>query len=182
MMDVTYRRLSGSDASAEVASLVDPYFAAYAEDPDIGHSIYAREAFLTRTKRQAGSEGFRLVVARAGDRVVGFSFGLPFPAGRWWRGDSTSEPPAEILNVDKFSVIELVVIPEYQGQGLASRLMKFVLEGRQEPFAMLLADKEGHARSIYDRWGWRAVQRLRPASDVPSLDVLVLPLRSESAS
>jgi GNAT superfamily N-acetyltransferase len=174
MADFALRRLDGDKTLPVLDILADAYLLAYADDPDIGHSIYARDAFIERTSGQAKSPDFTLIAAYAGDQLAGFSFGLPFPAGRWWRGGSNTEPPAELVSANKFAVIELVVLPDFQGQGLATRLMQALLENRPEPYAMLLADQEGHARSIYDQWGWQAVQRLQPAEDVAALDVLVL--------
>lgn len=171
-----FRRLSGADALIVLDELADVYMAAYANDPDIGRSIYARDAFIERTAGQAKSDGFLLVAVYCSNRLVGFSFGLPFLRGRWWRGDSNTAAPPNLLNVDKFAVIELVVLFDFQGRGLASRLMRELLADRPEPYAILLADQEGHAQSIYKRWRWKSVQRLRPSPDVPALDVLALEL------
>lgn len=169
------RHLDSTHILTIMDDLANAYQIAYSDDPDIGHSIYAREAFVERTSAQAKSPGFKFVAAYNGDQMAGFSFGLPFSAGRWWRGDSDTEPPPGIANSDKFAVIELAILPEFRSQGLATRLMRSLLDDRPEPYATLLADQHGHARSIYERWGWRAVQRLRPAPDVPPLDVLVRP-------
>ncbi|MCO6003502.1 GNAT family N-acetyltransferase [Actinoallomurus purpureus] len=177
MTNVSVRQMNGEQTVPLLGELADVYLVAYADDPEIGHSIYARDSFIERTHRQAGSPGFKLVAAYANDEIAGFSFGLPFSPGRWWRGESHTLPPADILAAEKLAVIELVVAPAFRGRGLATQLMRCVFEGRSEPYAMLLADQSGHARSIYDRWGWRAVQRLQPAPDVAALDVLVLSLR-----
>lgn len=153
------------------------YIEGYADDPDIGRSIYAQDAFIERTTRQASSKSFSLVTAESSDgSLKGFSFGLALPAGRWWSGDSDDEPPGEVLRHSKFAVIELVVLPSFRRLGLATRLMEALLSDRAEPWATLLADKTGHAREIYDAWGWQRVGSIRPAADVPTLDVLVLPL------
>lgn len=172
------RRRNGAIAIQLMDALADAYMEGYADDPDVGHSIYARDEFVRRTTRQAAGPGFVLVTAHAEDRWAGFSFGLHFPAGRWWAGDADGEPPGEVKQADKFAVIELVVLPAARGVGLATELMKAVLADRSEPWATLLADQEGKARSMYDRWGWRRTGVLRPAPDVPPLDVLVRRLDS----
>jgi GNAT superfamily N-acetyltransferase len=167
------RRHDGHAAAQMLEQLADAYMAGYADDPDIGHSIYARDAFLNRTARQAAAPGFVLITAHAGEDWAGFSFGMHFPAGRWWAGKWTAEQPEELQAAEKFAVIELVVLPASRGVGLATELMTAVLADRTEPWATLLADQEGRARDMYDRWGWKRVGTVRPAPDVPLLDVMV---------
>jgi GNAT superfamily N-acetyltransferase len=131
---------------------------------------------VARTARQAASPGFVLITAHAGEQWAGFSCGLHFPAGRWWAGEWEDDQPEAILAAEKFAVIELVVLPPARGRGLATKLMTAVLADRPEPWATLLADQEGRARDIYDRWGWKRVGTVRPAPDVTPLDVLARPL------
>lgn len=171
------RRRGGDEALRAMGELADAYMVGYADDPDVGRSIYARDAFVERTTRQAHSPGFVLVTAHDGGQWAGFSFGMRFPAGRWWAGTWDREQPAELLAAEKFAVIELVVLPAARGQGLATELMAAVLDDRPEPWATLLADQEGHARDMYARWGWERVAAIRPAPDVPALDVLTRDLR-----
>ncbi len=171
------RRHDGAAALRLMDRLTDAYIEGYAEDPDAGRSIYARDAFVTRTTGQAVRPGFVLVTAHSGDDWCGFSFGLPFGVGRWWAGALEGEAPRDVVAGGKFAVIELVVLPAARGVGLATELMTAVLDGRPEPWATLLADQEGKARSIYARWGWTQAGIARPAPDVPPLDVLIRPLR-----
>ena len=174
------RRHDGPAAAHTMERLADAYMEGYADDPDIGHSIYARDAFVDRTTRQAAAPGFVLITAHADDRWAAFSFGMHFPAGRWWAGEWEVDQPQDILSVEKFAVIELVVLPHERGRGLATRLMAELLADRPEPWATLLADQEGRARNMYDRWGWKRAGVVRPVPDVPPLDVLVRPLKQQS--
>lgn len=174
------RRHNGPETIDLIDQVADVYVKGYADDPDIGHSIYARDEFTQRTTRQAHAVGFVMVTAHSHGQWRGFSFGLPFPAGRWWAGELEDQPSDELLMSDKFAVIELVVLPTARGVGLATQLMSAILQGRPEPWATLLADQAGHARSIYDRWGWERLSTIRLAPDVPPLDILVRPLRSSS--
>ena len=177
MSAVNLRRHNGPAAARMMKQLADAYMEGYADDPDVGHSIYARDAFVDRTTRQAAGPGFVLITAHTDDQWAGFSFGMHFPAGRWWAGEWEGDQPPDILTAEKFAVIELVVLPPARGRGLATKLMAEVLADRPEPWATLLADQEGRARDMYDRWGWKRAGVLRPAPDVPPLDVLVRPSR-----
>ena len=172
MLDWALRRLDGGETLSMLDELAGAYVEGYADDPDAGRSPYTPEDFLERTTGQARSPGFTLIAGYSAAELAGFSFGLPFPAGRWRRG-AEGEPPAELLNVDKFAVIELVVLPPFRDQGLAGRMFRALLADRPEPYATLVAEKQGRARAMYDRWGWRATQSVRPSPDVAKLDVLV---------
>jgi GNAT superfamily N-acetyltransferase len=172
MPDWTLRRLDGEETLGMLDELADAYIEGYADDPDAGRFPYTRDAFVERTTGQARSPGFTLIAGHWAAELAGFSFGLPFTAGRWWRG-AEGEAPAELVNTDNFAVIELVVLPRFRDQGLAGRLFRTLLADRPEPYATLVAEKRGRARAMYDRWGWRAVQSDRPSPDVAELDVLV---------
>lgn len=179
-MDIELKRRTGAEAAATAEELTDLYVAVYAEPPYGGGSIYARDAFIERTTRQASQDGFALITAHAGGQLVGFSFGLPFEAGSWWAGIVEPDPPAEIVEPPKFAVIELVVAPSHRGRGLSTRLLHELLAGRPEPYAMLLAHPDAQARAIYERWGWQQVGTNRPREDAPAADVLVLELGGHS--
>ncbi|GLX06656.1 GNAT family N-acetyltransferase [Microbispora sp. NBRC 16548] len=159
---------------AEVYAAV--YALAYAEPPYHQSPLFSPARFMDRTRVQAGAYGFELVtaVASTGD-VAGFSFGLTFPAGRWWAG-KVSPPPAQVLHSTKMAVIELVLLPEYRRQGHGHQLLNEVLSRRPEPYAMLTAHPEAPAHALYLRWGWEIVGTCQGAADAPKMDVMVLDL------
>ncbi|WP_433227723.1 GNAT family N-acetyltransferase [Actinomadura formosensis] len=135
----TLARHNGEQAVAMLDEVARVYVPAYAEPPYEPHPMFSRVEFTARTTRQAAREGFTLIAARTGEgELAGFSFGLPFAAGRWWRDVSGSTPPPEVVNAAKFSVIELVVAAPHRGRGLAGRLLDALLDGRPEQYAMLL--------------------------------------------
>lgn len=179
-LGIELKRRTGAEAAEAVEELTGLYVAVYAEPPYGGGSIYARDAFITRTIRQASRDGFTLITAHDGGQLAGFSFGLPFEAGSWWAGIVEPGPPAELVEAEKFAVIELVVAPSHRGRGLSTRLLGELLAGRTEPYAMLLAHPQAPARAMYERWGWRQVGTNRPRHDAPAADVLVLGLGGHS--
>lgn len=175
--DHTLTRLNGERAVAMLDEIAEVYVPAYAEPPYEPHPMFSREEFTARTTRQAAREDFTLITARTSDGdLAGFSFGLPFGAGRWWRDVSGSTPPPEIVNATKFSVIELVVATPHRGRGLARRLLDTLLDGRPEQYAMLLAQPDTPAHKIYDHWGWTQVAKVQshPGGDID--DALILKL------
>jgi GNAT superfamily N-acetyltransferase len=158
-----------------MAEMVPVYTAVH---PECGQDERLLEGFLRRTRSQMLRPGFRLVIIRTVDQLVGFSLGLTFPAGSWWSGAVADPPPDEILQADKFAVIELNVAPEWQGHGLGTVLMDALLADRTEPYAMLTTNPASKARSIYEHWGWTYVGRAHHAPEQEVMDELVLALRA----
>jgi GNAT superfamily N-acetyltransferase len=175
---ITLTRHNGAQTLPMLEELSDVYVPAYSQPPyNPNDSIHSRAAFIERTTRQASDPGFVLIAARSSaGALVGLAFGLPFEEDRWWYDVSGSTPPDEIRKAVKFAVIELVVASEFRGQGLSTRLMDALLDGRPEPFAMLLSEPNASARAIYDRWGWRPVSQVQSGADTGVDDVLVLNL------
>lgn len=157
--------------------IADLYVPAYAEPPYTPHPMFSRESFIERTTRQAADPGFILVTARTPTAVLaGFSFGLPFEAGKWWRDVSGSVPPPDIAAAPKFAVIELVVAQAHRGRHLAHRLINALLEERPEQYAMLLAEPGTPAHQMYARWGWTAAAKVQSQPGADTDDALVLRL------
>ena len=175
MADIAIERGDGPAAWAQLDELVEVYREAYAEPPYDAGSLWEEKAFRDRTGRQVERNGFTLVTARVGGALIGFAFGLVFPAGGWWAGQAEL-PPAEILDPAKFAVIELVVRKAWRGRGLGHRLLDELLAGRPEPYAMLTAMREAPVRQMYARWGWQQVGTAQHTPTSPILDQLVLPL------
>lgn len=176
--DYTFTKHDGPATLAMLDEIADVYVPAYAEPPYKPHPMFSREGFTDRTTDQAKRDGFSLVAARTHEgSLAGFSFGLPFEAGRWWHDASGSMPPAEVVQAPEFAVIELVVASPHRGQGLAHRLINALLEERPEPYATLLANSGAPARRMYERWGWNKVSNVQsyPGADID--EALILSLR-----
>lgn len=131
--DIAYDHVTGPEFLDMLDEVTDLYLEVRSE-LDHNNSINTRESFVERTTRQAGQEGFRGVLARCGGTLVGFTFGLPLPAGVWWtsKGDP---PPPEILDAPKFAVIELNVATPWRGRGIGRALHDALLRDRPEPYA-----------------------------------------------
>ncbi|RCG17790.1 N-acetyltransferase [Sphaerisporangium album] len=175
-MPLTIEHLQG-EAAREVLGedYVSLYLNTRAEPPYNSGPLYNRDRFLDRTSRQIEVPGFELVSARDGERLIGFAFGFPMAAGRWWRGDTTPAPD-EVLPAEKFLVIELNVAAEERGKGYGRRLLDELLGGRAEPWATLLSTPHAPAHDMYEHLGWDIVGTNRPAPDAEIADVMLLKL------
>ncbi|MGH2599866.1 MAG: GNAT family N-acetyltransferase [Dehalococcoidia bacterium] len=168
-------RFVEQDASALFDQLRDVYAEVYAEPPYEKNEDDVAE-FHNRYDQQVVRSGFTVIMATVDDELAGFSYGLSFEAGKWWRG-AIVEPPDEIRNATKFAVVELVLRKPYRGHGLGRRMMNELLRDRPEEYAILLSNPKAPARRVYDRWGWQQVGTVRSYPTWPASDALVLPLR-----
>jgi GNAT superfamily N-acetyltransferase len=141
-------------------------------------------AFRQRLTRLARDPTFGIATARTNDKLVGFACGFTLrPDTSWWEGFIM--PVREELTREwegrTFAVIDFAVAETRRGQGIGRRLHDILLGSRQESRATLAMEPTAHEeRTIYERWGWRVVGRLRgPVTDfAPEFDIMVrdLPL------
>ncbi|MET8139891.1 GNAT family N-acetyltransferase [Sphaerisporangium sp. NPDC005288] len=175
-MSITYAHHDGQGAAKE---LDDEYVAVYldirAEPPYNSGPLYQRDRFLERTRKQMENEGFALVSARSGGTLAGFAFGFRVPAGRWWGGGPG--PSEELVNADKFAVVELNLRQEYRGRGYGRRLLDELLTDRPEKWAILLSLPAAPAHAMYEHLGWSVVGTMQPAPDAQIADVMAIKLR-----
>lgn len=132
-------------------------------------------------RRLMASPGFGLVLAHAGDQLVGFGYGRTLAADTtWW--DGLLEPvPAEVTTEREgrtFSVIDLGVRRAWRSQGVGRKLLEELLHGRREERAVLAVRPDADdAQRFYRRLGWQLVGRLRSVrGTAPFFDIYVLPL------
>lgn len=174
---VTFDRVDGDQATAIVDELTELYREVYAEPPyEWGeeHAVLFRE----RYEGQRQAPGFRLVTARVGGELVGFTFGVTLrPSTPWWQ-NLTAPLPAEMTREWEgrtFAVVELLVRAAWRQQGIGKRLHDLLLEGRCEERATLTVLPTAEvAQAAYDRWGWRVVGLKRnPLPGAPVFEVRV---------
>jgi GNAT superfamily N-acetyltransferase len=177
---ITLNRTASDEACDLLDELLPVYVEVYSEPP------YSRgpkdfEGFRSRYEQQSSMPGFELITATAAEGLAGFTYGLPFLAGRWWRG-ALEMPPPEVKDAPKFAIVELVVRRAYRGQGLGRKLMDTLLSQRPEKYATLLANPLAPARTMYERWGWRQVGTVQSHPHWDPSHAMVLPLHGSDSS
>jgi GNAT superfamily N-acetyltransferase len=106
--------------------------------------------------------GLRVVAALAPDPdlppehapLVGVAYGQPGARGQWWHDTVVAALPDGVARewlTDTFEIVELHVLPEYQGRGLGRQLLRALLDGCGRRTAALSALElpDSPARRLY---------------------------------
>lgn len=96
--------------------------------------------------------------------LVGVAYGQPGARGQWWHDTVVGALPADVAQdwmSDTFEIVELHVLPEYQGSGLGRRLLRELLDGCGRRTAALSALElpDSPARRLYASEGFVPVLR-----------------------
>ncbi|WP_369193816.1 hypothetical protein [Streptomyces djakartensis] len=180
------RRLNRWQTETVQEELADLYVES--SSTQAGRQYRAREAFLRRLTGAVRQAGFALLIAED-TAFAGCAYGFPVPReGTWWRGfDGALPRSVEQLTASGhvFAVVEIVVHPHTDDQGLARRLQERLLADHHASLGATLIDPaDARAYDAFRSWGWQdigAIDRptdstaLRPPPSVP-MRALVLPI------
>jgi GNAT superfamily N-acetyltransferase len=176
--ELAYARFEGQAAAGPLDALVPAYEEVYAEPPyREGPDDVA--LFVTHYRAHVQRSGMRLAVARDGDEVVGFAYGLPLAAdAAWWHGvQGLHEEFTREDGVRTFAVFELAVRKGWRRRGVAARLHALLRDGLAVERVTLAVRPEPEAKpaqSAYAKWGYRGVGVVRPRAEGPAYTVMVL--------
>ena len=171
--------VTGSEALKRLPELVDVYRAAFTVAPydeDEGAVARFRDEQLPR---HAGREGFRCVVAREDEQIVGFAYGYTGRRGKWWTDYVAERVPQELADEwldGHFEFVELAVDPGYQRRGIGGALHDALLAGLPHAHALISTWRdEVPARRLYLTRGWPVLQEeLDPSSSLLGLNLRIL--------
>ncbi|MFC9330504.1 GNAT family N-acetyltransferase [Kitasatospora sp. NPDC057015] len=113
--------------------------------------------------RHALQPGVIALGAMSGGRLVGFGYGMPNHREHWW--STVIQPHLEARGYgdwldDVFAVTELHVLPQFQGRGVGSGLIRRLCEQSGLHRSILSAiDEETPARRLYRSLGYRDLAR-----------------------
>lgn len=186
MGEVTYERYEGRDGARRLDVFLPAYAEIYVEPPYCEGPGDVAE-FRDGYQAQAQRPGFRLVLARDGEEVVGFTYGYRLPPDtRWWSnlleplpGDFTRETGDRT-----FVIIELAVRKPWRRQGVAAALHARLLDGldvERVTLTMRPEPEAAPAQSAYAAWGYRKVGVSHPWEEAPFYDCMVRELRAHGS-
>lgn len=173
MAEVFLRRLTRWQAEAQREAMADVYVEAYGGVP--GEEFRDRQDFLRRFAEDVQNPGFEMVIASASG-LVGCAYGFRADrSGTWWQGFGDAFP-AELEELTAsgqvFVVAEMMVLPAYRRDHVATRLRDEVLSRCEAALAIaLIAPDNGPAQSMCQAWGWQKLGQLQPVSGASPLDV-----------
>ncbi|MGV9557570.1 GNAT family N-acetyltransferase [Streptomyces sp. NPDC003401] len=183
MTEVTYTRHEGDEA----ASLLDAFLPAYEEvyaDPPYKEGPRDVADFIEHYAVQAERPGMRLVLARDGQEVVGFTYGYYLaPETRWWANLQDVQLPPETIRENgrrTFVIIELAVRKAWRRRGIAAALHSRLLDGVTAERVTLTVRPEREAapaRQAYQAWGYHRVGTSLPWEGSPLYDCMVRDLQ-----
>ncbi|MGW4464045.1 GNAT family N-acetyltransferase [Micromonospora sp. NPDC004704] len=177
-MSISYMQPTGQSAALWFEEVADLYATVYSEAP-YEEGPEQVDVFRSKLPEELSRPGFELVVAVEDDSAVGVAYGWTMPAGTWW-SSADREPPPNLLDADKFALMEWIVHPSRRGEGVGAELIRRLIDGRPESWATLASDPRSAARSMYERAGWRDVGRsVLPWGPAMDLLALFLPSRHQ---
>lgn len=137
-------------------------------------------AFAARLPADVRRPGFTAALAFDAGEVVGFATafttGTPFPTGRCYPQAATSLGPRRTADwlCGAREVDELAVLPDHQGNGIATELLAAVTTDAPKGRAWLLTSvRSAPALAFYRRQGW--TQATHPAPEGQGVAVFLGP-------
>ncbi|NEB75466.1 GNAT family N-acetyltransferase [Streptomyces sp. SID14478] len=157
-MAVFLRRLSRWQAEQQREAVADLYAAAYRGAP--GGRSRDRQEFLHRFEQHGQHDGFDMAVADEGGLVgCAYVFRLGRGLDAWAGVPSDVLPGAEELASSGrvFALAELMVLPAYRRQGVATRLAELMLYRLAADLVVArVEDRAGDGfRELLRAWGWK---------------------------
>lgn len=111
-------------------------------------------AFVTRYASYADFRGY---VASGDGAVIGMGFGARSEPGQWWHDKVAAQVGADHPALrGAWALVELAVLPAYQGRAIGGALHDALLAAQPCPRALLSTEVTNtRARALYERRGWR---------------------------
>ncbi|WP_179893160.1 MULTISPECIES: GNAT family N-acetyltransferase [Streptomyces] len=182
-MDVEYQRYDRASVKAVTDEMVEVYARVYDKPPYSGDPFFSVASFRERLEAAFDSDGFETVTARRDGQIIGYVHGATLPSDKpWWLSLSDRRPTRLQALADARQVFwlrELMVLPEYQGQGLGRNIHDTVISGRAESAATLTCIIDNQpAHDAYLRWGYLVMGEIKHAPESPTYNAMYLPSSS----
>lgn len=163
------RLLTTAPDDGLLAEAVGAYLGAFGQPP-YREGPADGVAFAERVRRYAAErDGFRFVVARAGDgRVAGVCLAVLARPGDWWRDRVAAALPPDVaarwLGSACLEVVHVAVVPDGQRQGIGHLMHDVLIAGQPAPAGVLSCHPAAvPAQRFYRKRGWTPLSDSFPA-------------------
>jgi ribosomal protein S18 acetylase RimI-like enzyme len=177
-MEPVLKHYDAASATEVLDSVIVPLYVA--SHQHLSDQFHSTERFAERTRSYLRAPGFGMVVAFVDGQPVAQAFGYALPPNaRWWQGLTTPVEDGFTNETGNrtFALNELMVMPEWEGKGMAKAAHHELMRSRTEDRATLLVDPDNErAKSMYEHLGYVKIGTLRPFPDAPNFDAMILPL------
>lgn len=179
-VEAEYQRYDGASVKAITEELVQVYARVYDMPPYIGDPFFSVASFRERLEAAFDSEGFETVTARRDGQIIGYVHGATLPADKPWWVSLGDRRPSRLQGLadagQVFWLRELMVLPEYQNQGLGRKIHDTVSTGRAEsPITLTCIIDNQPAHDAYIRWGYTVMGEIKHAPESPTYEAMYLP-------
>ncbi len=164
------RRCTADEARQRRDELLGVYAKSFAGPPWL-ESAASADAQRSQLEMQLDHPGLEVAIAELEGKLVGAAYGWPaahqLPDSDLYRRISAAagdQLVTERLTGGVFELVQLMVHPSRQGEGLGRQLLDMLRAGRP---SWLLTHPEADAVHLYERDGWRAAAALTTSSGVP---------------
>ncbi|MBL7501601.1 GNAT family N-acetyltransferase [Frankia sp. CN7] len=144
---------------ARLGEVIAVYKAAFLDLHEADPQRAARDR-MTHARRHTERRDLRAVAALTeDDALVGITYAMPGRPGQWWHdvvASALSPAAAEHWLTDCLEIVELHVLPDYQGQGIGRGLLRELLRDVPQRTAALSALElpDSRARRLYASEGF----------------------------
>ncbi|ADP80392.1 GNAT family N-acetyltransferase [Pseudofrankia inefficax] len=157
--DIRLVRWTPARMRARLGEVIAVYKAAFLDVHEADPVRAARDR-MTHARRHTERRDLRAVAAlTSDDTLVGVTYAMPGRQGQWWHDVvATALSPAASVHwlEDCLEIVELHVLPEYQGQGIGRELLRELLRDVPYRTAALSALElpDSRARRLYASEGF----------------------------
>jgi GNAT superfamily N-acetyltransferase len=157
--DIRLVRWSSARMRARLGEVIAVYKAAFLDVHEADPVRAARDR-MAHARRHTERRDLRVVAALTGDDdLVGITYAMPGQDGQWWHDVvAAALPPAAAAHwlEDCLEIVELHVLPDYQGQGIGRALLRELLRDVPHRTAALSALElpDSRARRLYASEGF----------------------------
>jgi GNAT superfamily N-acetyltransferase len=157
--DVRLVRWSPARMRARLTDVIAVYKAAFLDHHELDPERAAQDRTV-HARRHAERRDMRTVAALTDhDALIGVTYALPGRPGQWWHDVVASALEPAIANYwldDCLEIVELHVLPEFQGRGIGRMLLRELVRDAPQRTAALSALElpDSRARRLYASEGF----------------------------